>query len=96
MIRLVEDVLIVDGEDIVKVASVLTSATRVKILKLLRKKCMTLKEIAEEVGKSKGNISLQIKQLEELKMIDTRYVQSEKGLRKVCTSSIREIRFILE
>ncbi|RLF14290.1 MAG: ArsR family transcriptional regulator [Thermoprotei archaeon] len=96
MIRLEKDILVVSGDDIVKVASALTSTTRLRILKLLRRKCMTLKEIANEIGKSKANTSIQIKQLEELKLVDTRYVQSEKGLRKVCISPVKEIRFILE
>jgi len=85
-------VLFVDGEDVTKVAFALSSPTRLKILELLRaKEFMDIDEISKEVGKSKANISTQIKILEDAGLVKTKYAQGKRGVKKICTSDVKEI-----
>ncbi len=91
-----DGVLLVSGDDIPKVAFALSSPTRFKILKLLKEReFMDIDELSKEVGRSKANISTQIKILEDAKLIETRYTQGKRGVKKLCSTRIKEIRIII-
>ncbi len=91
------DVLYVRGTQyIARVAELLRLETRLKLLSVLREKEISMKELALLTGQSKANISAQIKKLEEIGLVETRYKRGVRGVKKVCRTRIREIRFILD
>ncbi len=83
-------------EYINRVANVLSSKTRLKILKLIREKERDIGEIAEFIGQSKANASAQIKRLEDIGLIKTSYKPGQRGVKKVCWTNIREVRIMLD
>lgn len=91
------DVLIVRGEDnIVNVAMALSSPTRLQILKYVREKEVDMQEIAELIKQSKANASAQIRILENAGLIKTMYKPGIRGVKKICTTNIKEIKFLLQ
>ncbi len=92
-----EDTLIAKGEEYVRrVASALSSQTRLKILKHLRSKEIDVGKIAELIDQSKANASAQIRILEQAKLITTTYKPGLRGVKKLCKSSIKCIVLLLE
>jgi predicted transcriptional regulator len=90
-------VLIVKGEnDIVNVAMALSSPTRIQILNYVRGKEVDMQQIAEFIKQSKANASAQMKILENARLIKTLYKPGIRGVKKICTTNLKEIRFIFE
>ena len=91
------DTLIVRGEEFVqKVASALSSLTRIKILKFVREKPVNIAEIANIISQSKANASTQIRILENVKLLKPWYEPGIKGIRKKAESNIKKVLLILE
>ncbi|RLE56439.1 MAG: ArsR family transcriptional regulator [Candidatus Methanomethylicota archaeon] len=95
-IREEQGVLIVRGKNVVKIASALSSETRIKILEFLKGKEVDIGQVAELINQSKANASAQMRILEKYGLVKTTYKPGKRGVKKVCTSNIREVRLILE
>jgi len=89
-------VLIVKGEEVVNVASALSSDTRLKILEFLRGREADIGQVAEFINQSKANASAQMRILEKYGLVKTTYKPGIRGVKKVCTTDIKEVRLILE
>lgn len=89
-------VLIVRGEEVVNVASALSSDTRLKILEFLRGREADIGQVAEFINQSKANASAQMRILEKYGLVKTTYKPGIRGVKKVCTTDIKEVRLILE
>jgi len=68
---------------IAMVASALSSETRARILDYLRKGPVDLEELARAVGQSKANISSQIRKLENVSIVRSRYAPGSRGIKKI-------------
>jgi predicted transcriptional regulator len=86
--------LVVEGENVLKVADALTS-TSFRILQLLSKKSLNVSTIAERLGLSEPYMSGQVHLLEELKIIRVSYEKGKRGIRKVCELAVKRITIII-
>lgn len=84
------------SEYIYRVASVLSNETRLEILKNLYKMEADVGYISRLIKQSKANASAQIKKLESIGLVKTLYRPGHRGVKKVCTTDIKEIRIYLE
>ncbi|MCS7097873.1 MAG: ArsR family transcriptional regulator [Candidatus Methanomethyliaceae archaeon] len=92
-----DGVLIIRGENnIVNVAMALSSPTRIQILNYVREKEVDMQEIAELIKQSKANASAQIRILENVGLIKTIYKPGIRGVKKICTTDVKEVRFLLQ
>ena len=90
-------VLIVSGDEyILRVANALASPTRLQILKYIIENQVDVGEIAELIKQSKANASAQIKRLEEAGLVKTLYKPGQRGVKKICTTRVKEIRIMLQ
>ncbi len=90
-------VLYVSGDEyVIRVASALANSTRLDMLKRIRERETDVGEIAEIIGQSKANASAQIKKLEEAGLIRTKYVPGARGVKKICSSTVKRIIIYLE
>ncbi|MEM2742988.1 MAG: ArsR family transcriptional regulator [Candidatus Methanomethylicaceae archaeon] len=95
--KIEDNTLIVKGEEnIVNVAMALSSPTRLQILKFVREKEVDMQEIAELIKQSKANASAQIRILENVGLIKTIYKPGIRGVKKICTTNVKEIKFLLQ
>ena len=83
--------LVVEDENIAKIAKALASKTRWQILKLLRERKMDVSRIAEVLNQTEANISAQVKILEKAGLIKSKYEPGEHGVRKVCEPAVERI-----
>ncbi len=89
-------VLIVSGDEyILRVASALASSTRLQILRYILEKEVDVGDIAELIKQSKANASAQIKRLEDAGLVKTLYKPGQRGVKKICSTHIKEIRIKL-
>lgn len=72
-------------EQYLPVYEALASEVRLKIIQLLAKKNMNLKEIAAETGLSGAIITMHIKKLEKANIISTERVHQNGAVHKICT-----------
>jgi predicted transcriptional regulator len=86
--------LVVEGENVLKVADALTS-TSFRILQLLSKKSLNVSAIAGRLGLSEPYMSGQVRLLEELKIIRVSYEKGKRGIRKVCELAVKRITIII-
>jgi len=88
--------LVVIGDTYIeRVASALASPTRLKILRYLMDHEADVGDVAKIVNQSKANSSAQIRRLEEAGLLKTMYKPGQRGVKKICTTTIREIRIVL-
>ncbi|MEM1549690.1 MAG: ArsR family transcriptional regulator [Candidatus Methanomethylicia archaeon] len=85
------EILKVEGERIIEIASALSSKTRLEILKRVREKEIDVEELASIINQSKANTSAQLRILERAGLVKTIYKPGIRGVKKVCTSNIKEI-----
>jgi predicted transcriptional regulator len=71
--------------DIIKTAYSLSTTTRLKIIRLLKKQKMTISEIAAKLDQTEANASAQVKILEQAGIITAEYASGKHGLKKVCS-----------
>ena len=83
--------LIVTDSNVSVIAKALASATRWKILKLLRVQKLDVSQIAEKLGQTEANISAQVKILEKANLIKSNYEPGAHGVKKVCMPSIEKL-----
>ncbi len=87
-----DGILHVKGEDyIIRVTSALASTTRLFILKYIKEHEADVGEIAELIKQSKANASAQIKKLEEAGLVKTLYKPGQRGVKKICSSTVNKI-----
>jgi len=90
-------VMIIKGEsNIVNVAMALSSPTRIQILNYVRGREVDMQQVAEFIKQSKANASAQMKILEKAGLIKTLYKPGVRGVKKICTTNLKEVRFIFE
>ncbi|MEM0085348.1 MAG: ArsR family transcriptional regulator [Candidatus Methanomethylicia archaeon] len=85
------EILKVEGERIIEIASALSSKTRLEILRRVREKEIDVEELASIINQSKANTSAQLRILERAGLVKTIYKPGIRGVKKVCTSNIKEI-----
>ena len=85
-----EKEIVVSGEKALKVADAL-NATTLKILKLIRKEPLSVTAIAKKLGLSEAYLSHEIQNLENLKIISTRYAKGARGVSKISESNLEKI-----
>ena len=90
-----KDVLIVKSEDITKVANALSNPTRVQILHFIKEKEAEIQQIAELIGQTKANASAQIRILEDAGLVKTSYQPGIRGVKKLSSASVKEVRLCL-
>jgi len=85
----------VAGSDALKVADALNSTTY-KILQLISKEPLDVSTIAEKLGFSEAYVSEQIRELEDLKLIQVSYCRGKRGIRKMCTLAVDRVTIIIK
>ena len=86
---------VIGSKYIARVASTLASDTRAKLLELIIRGVSDLDELAKLLGQSKANISNQVRRLEELDIVRSRYAPGSRGIKKLVRPRIRKIVFIV-
>lgn len=84
-------ILRIGQDEIEKVTKALKSPTRLKILKILRKKSMDVSRIAKELGQTEANVSAQIQHLQKANLVSCRYQAGDHGVRKICDVIVDKI-----
>ena len=90
-----KETLHVENEEINKVAKALSSATRVKILRLTAEKDIDVSRIAGLLNQTEANISAQIKILEQANLLVSRYEPGMHGVRKICSTKVDTVSILL-
>lgn len=85
----------VSGSDALKVADALNSTTY-KILQLISKEPFDVSTIAEKLDLSEAYVSEQIRELEDLKLIQANYGRGKRGIRKICMLAIDRVTIIIK
>ncbi|MCX8169367.1 MAG: ArsR family transcriptional regulator [Candidatus Methanomethylicia archaeon] len=88
-------VLIVSGKKIPEIALAISSKTRLEILKRIQNREVDVEELAKTLEQSRANTSAQLRVLEKAGLVKTIYKPGIRGVKKICTSDIREIVFKL-
>jgi predicted transcriptional regulator len=70
----------------------LSSETRLKIINILEKEEMNIKDLAEKVDTSSTVMARHINKLEEVGIITTRNISAKRGLQKVCKLNIEDVK----
>ncbi len=91
----VKKVMVVSGEEALKVADALT-ATTMKMLKLLWDEPLDVSTIGRKLGLSQAYISEQVKILEELKLLNVTYAPGKRGVRKVCSPAVERVTLLIK
>ncbi len=91
-----DGVLTVEGENVAKVAMALSSPTRIQILNFIKQKEVDMQEVAELIKQSKANASAQMRILEEAGLVKTSYKPGVRGVKKVCSTDVKEVRLLLK
>jgi predicted transcriptional regulator len=84
-------ILRIGQDEIEAVCKALKSPTRLKILKILRKKPMDVSRIAKELGQTEANVSAQIQHLQKANLVSCRYTAGDHGVRKICDVIVDKI-----
>ena len=75
------------------VAGALASETRARIIDYLRGGPVDLEEIARAVGQSKANISSQIRKLESVNIVRSKYAPGSRGIKKIVELNVDRVVF---
>ncbi|MEM0164856.1 MAG: winged helix-turn-helix domain-containing protein [Saccharolobus sp.] len=89
------ELVVDDPEKIYEITKALSVMTRIRILKLVSSSPMSISELTENLGMSKGNISSHISELENLNLIDIEYHNGVKGIKKIIKSKYDRIIIVL-
>ncbi len=82
--------LVVSGEDALRVADALNSAS-LRILQLLTKEKLDVSTIAERLDLSQPYVSAQVRRLLETNLIKVKYESGVRGIRKICELAVTKI-----
>lgn len=83
-------------EYILRVAEALSSPTRLNVLLSIYGREMDIGELARLIKQSRANTSTQVKKLEAASLVRAIYRPGQRGVKKLCTSTVREIRLHLQ
>jgi predicted transcriptional regulator len=83
------------GKDALNLVKGLSSITSFKILQLLSKENLDISSIARKMKLSEAHISGEISRLEDLQLVKISYAPGKRGIRKVCTLSVKQILIML-
>ncbi len=86
--------LVVSGSDALKVADALNSTTY-RILQLISKTPLDLSTIAEKLEISEAYVSEQVRDLEDLKLIQVSYGRGKRGIRKICALAVDKVTIVI-
>ncbi|MBD3351595.1 MAG: helix-turn-helix domain-containing protein [Candidatus Lokiarchaeota archaeon] len=89
-------VLKVSGSEVSKITKALKSPTRQKILQIIKHTPMDVSRLAQELGQTEANISAQIKNLEKVGLVKSRYEPGGHGVRKICETVVDKVIITLE
>jgi len=85
----------VSGSEALKVADALNSTTY-RILQLISKGSLDVSTVAEKLDLSEAYVSEQIRELEDLKLIQASYGRGKRGIRKICSLAVDRVTIILK
>lgn len=91
----IDGILTVKGQNVANVAMALSSSTRIQILNFIKEKEVDMQEVAELIKQSKANASAQMRILEDAGLVKTSYKPGVRGVKKVCSSDVKEVRLVL-
>jgi predicted transcriptional regulator len=80
----------VSGEDALRVADALNSAS-MRVLQLLLKERLDISTIADRLSLSQPYVSEQIRKLQETNLVRVSYERGKRGTRKICELAVRKI-----
>ena len=80
----------VSGEDALRVADALNSAS-MRILQLLLKERLDVSTIADRLSLSQPYVSEQIRKLQETNLVRVSYERGKRGIRKICELAVKKI-----
>ncbi len=86
--------LTVSGSDALKVADALNSTTY-RILQLISKTPLDVSTIAKKLKISEAYVSEQIRDLEDLKLIEVSYGRGKRGIRKICSLAVDKVTIVI-
>ncbi len=86
--------LVVSGSDALKVADALNSTTY-RILQLISKTPLDVSTIAEKLEISEAYVSEQVRDLEDLKLIQVSYGRGKRGIRKICALAVDKVTIVI-
>jgi len=87
--------LVVSGVEALRVADAL-NATTMRMLQLLWKEPLDVSTIGKKLELSQAYISEQVKLLEELKLVNVTYGRGKRGIRKICSTAVEQVTFIIK
>jgi len=86
------ETLQIDNDDaILRIGRALSSATRLKVLKLLLQGEKDVTRVARHLGGTEANASAQIKILYEAGLLDCRYEPGQHGLKKISKTKVKRV-----
>ncbi len=91
MPKLTETQQISSDDKILRIGRALSSATRLKILKLLLQGEKDVTRVAKHLGGTEANASAQIKILFEAGLLECRYEPGQHGLKKISKTKVKKI-----
>ncbi len=91
-----DGIIIIKGDNVANVAMALSSTTRIQILNFIKGKEVDMQQIAELIKQSKANASAQMRILEGAGLVKTIYKPGVRGVKKVCTTNLKEVRLVLD
>jgi predicted transcriptional regulator len=86
--------IVVSGEDALRVAEALT-ATTMRLLQLLWQEPLDVSTISRRLYLSEAYISEQVKNLEELKLLNVSYAKGKRGIRKICSPAVEQVTLVI-
>lgn len=89
------ELIISEPEEIVKISKTLSVMARINILKLTSEKPLDITELSEILHMSKGNISNHVTELENAGLVEVKYENGVKGIRKIVKPKYQKITIIL-
>jgi DNA-binding transcriptional ArsR family regulator len=96
-VQQLSETLQIDNDDaILRIGRALSSATRLKVLKLLLQGEKDVTRVARHLGGTEANASAQIKILYEAGLLDCRYEPGQHGLKKISKTKIKRVILDLE
>ena len=86
------ETLQIDNDDaILRIGRALSSATRLKVLRLLLQGEKDVTRVARHHGGTEANASAQIKILYEAGLLDCRYEPGQHGLKKISKTKVKRV-----
>jgi predicted transcriptional regulator len=96
VLQLSETLQIDNNDAILRIGRALSSATRLKVLKLLLQGEKDVTRVARHLGGTEANASAQIKILSEAGLLDCRYEPGQHGLKKISKTRVKRVIIDLE